>query len=159
MFDFIETIDKEEISVLIGSETREMYLPLDAKLFSVLVEAVSGKAHLKHAQTIELEIPMGKGRGALKIIDKAKMFEIDELVTRASNRLTNTSCCKNSELEAFIINLKYEQRVLEISGSKMPEPISVKLLKNAVKEAETKLMALREEFEQFEKSQATQYGF
>ena len=73
LFDFIETIDKEEVSVLIGAETRELYLALDAKLFSVLVEAVSGKSHLKHAQTIELEIPMGKGRGALKVIDKAKM--------------------------------------------------------------------------------------
>ena len=41
LFDFIETIDKEELSVLIGTETREMYLALDAKLFSVLVEAVS----------------------------------------------------------------------------------------------------------------------
>ena len=33
LFDFIETLDKEELSVLIGSETREMYLALDAKLF------------------------------------------------------------------------------------------------------------------------------
>ena len=77
-----------------------------------------------------------KGRGALKIIDKAKMYEVDELVTRASNRLTNSSCSKNAELEASIINFKYDQKVLEISGSKMPEPISVKLLKNSVKDCE-----------------------
>ena len=73
LFDFTKTIDDQDVAVMIGPETRELYLALDAKLFSVLVEAVSGKANLKHAQTIGLEIPMGKGRGALKVIDKAKM--------------------------------------------------------------------------------------
>ena len=33
LFYFIETVDKEEVSVLIGVETRELYLALDAKLF------------------------------------------------------------------------------------------------------------------------------
>lgn len=142
LFDFIKTIDEQGVTVLIGPESRELYLALDAKLFSALVEAASGKANLKHAQIIELEIPMGKDRGVLKVIDKAKMYEIDELVTRASNRLTNTTCSKNAELAGLIINFKYDQKVLEISGSKMPEPISVKLMKNSVKDCELAKPAL-----------------
>ena len=64
------------------------------------------------------------------------MYEINELVTRASNRLTNTKCTKKAELEGLIVNFKSDQQVLEVSGSKMPEPISVKLFKKLVKNCE-----------------------
>ena len=76
------------------------------------------------------------------MIDKAKIYEIDELVTTASNRLTKKTRSKNAELEAYVINFKSDQRVLDISESKMPEPISVKLLKNVLKDCELAKPAL-----------------
>ena len=106
LFAFIASIDSKTFVVLGMTETDELYLALDAKLFSCIVEAVAGKANLKHAQAIETEVVLGKGRQALKLIDKAKGHEIEELVSRASFRLTTSLCTKDAELEAFIIQTK-----------------------------------------------------
>ena len=61
LFEFIASVDSKTFEQLGEFEARELYLALDAKLFSNLVEAVSGKANLKHAQAIEIEVVLGKG--------------------------------------------------------------------------------------------------
>lgn len=98
LFRFIDSIDTQTFEILAtANNTEEMFLALDAKLFSCLVEAVSGKGNLKHAQSIEIEVRLGKGRQALKLLDKAKLYEMEELVSRASFRLTTAVCTKNVE--------------------------------------------------------------
>ncbi len=40
-------------------------------------------------------------------------------------------CNKNAELAALIIKFKYDLKALGVSGRTMPEPIAIKLLRQA----------------------------
>ena len=115
---------------------------MDAKLFACLVEAATGKANLKHSQPIEIEVVLGKGRQALKVFDKAKLYGLTELVSRASSRHTTLVCAKNADLEVFIVRFKYESSALLVSDGAMPEPIAIKLLKKDIENCEIATAAL-----------------
>jgi hypothetical protein len=143
LFAFIRSVDDKNAEDLgLDTETDEMYLALDAKLFASLVECVTGNKKIRYSKMLESEVVLGKGRQGLKKLDQGHMYELDVLVARASTRLSRSKCLSGGELENFIRSWKYDTNILFIAGQKMPEKVEITLLESALERLDAAKMTM-----------------
>ena len=48
---------------------------IDTRLYSAIADILTGKAHLKHSQNVQVKAEFGKGRMAMKLLDTGHQME------------------------------------------------------------------------------------